>query len=279
MLHPQPEKVSDELFTEDELFDLRDALQTKYEMLRRASVDGLSISRAARSFGFSRPTYYKAPVAFECDGLPGLLPAKSGPRSAHKRALLTIPDGREKVAYIDGGTGITRDVMLAILDGSGSALRLETPWRHEHHVSWGPNGDRLAVDAGHEGIVILELGLDIDGNIQIVGETPVTEVPGSPLEGSSASYSAWAYQHNWIVVSAMTAEDPNPDLWIVDLDDPTNPLRLTQSKEWEGSPSFTPDDSASVFGMAGWYVMQIDSDGNNLLQLQRKGTRPHRRGY
>jgi len=83
-LHPRPEEVSDRLFAEHGFFDPRDAIQTKYEMLRRVRVDDLPIARAARSFGFSRPTFYKARAAFEREGLPGLLPAKPGPRSAHK---------------------------------------------------------------------------------------------------------------------------------------------------------------------------------------------------
>jgi len=83
-LHPHPEKVCDELFASHEFFDPRDAIQTKYEMLRRVRVDGLSVSRAARRLGFSRPTFYKARAAFERDGLAGLLPAKPGPRAAHK---------------------------------------------------------------------------------------------------------------------------------------------------------------------------------------------------
>jgi transposase len=35
-------------------------------------------------FGFSRPTFYETRAAFERTGLPGLLPAKKGPRRAHK---------------------------------------------------------------------------------------------------------------------------------------------------------------------------------------------------
>jgi transposase len=83
-LHPHPERVHDELFAEHEFFDPRDAIQAKYEMLRRVRVDGLPVARAAKSFGFSRPTFYKAQEAFERGGLPGLLPAKPGPRTAHK---------------------------------------------------------------------------------------------------------------------------------------------------------------------------------------------------
>lgn len=83
-LHPHPDEVTDELFQKDGFFDPRDAVQVKYEMLRRARVDGWSASRAAREAGFSRPTFYEAREAFESGGLPGLLPAKKGPRRAHK---------------------------------------------------------------------------------------------------------------------------------------------------------------------------------------------------
>jgi transposase len=82
-LHPHPERVTDELF-DNPFFDPRDRLQVKYEMLRRVRVDGQQVSRAARSCGLSRPTYYQALAAFERDGLAGLLPAKKGPKRAHK---------------------------------------------------------------------------------------------------------------------------------------------------------------------------------------------------
>ena len=83
-LHPQPEQVTDELFTSDQFFDPRDAIQVKYEMLRRVRVDGKPVARVAEDHGYSRPTFYEALAAFERDGLPGLLPRKRGPRRAHK---------------------------------------------------------------------------------------------------------------------------------------------------------------------------------------------------
>lgn len=83
-LHPHPEQVTDELFRDNPFFDARDGVQVKYEMLRRVRVDNHSVSRAAASFGLSRPTYYQAREAFERDGLAGLLPKKKGPKRAHK---------------------------------------------------------------------------------------------------------------------------------------------------------------------------------------------------
>lgn len=93
-LHPHPERVTDAMFQDEPFFDRRDAVQVKYEMLRSVRVEGRSVCRAAEQFGFSRPTFYEARAAFEEAGLPGLLPAKKGPRRAHKLspAVLSFVD-------------------------------------------------------------------------------------------------------------------------------------------------------------------------------------------
>jgi transposase len=83
-LNPRPQAVRDEEFAASEFFDARDLVQVKYEMVRRVEVDGAAVTHAAAAFGFSRPAYYEAAAALARDGLPGLVPAKPGPRRAHK---------------------------------------------------------------------------------------------------------------------------------------------------------------------------------------------------
>lgn len=83
-LHRHADRVTDELFRKSDFFDPRDLLQVKYEMLRRVRVDDKPIRRVAHDFGFSRLSVYQARAAFERAGLAGLLPAKRGPRGAHK---------------------------------------------------------------------------------------------------------------------------------------------------------------------------------------------------
>ena len=83
-LNPHPEAVTDEAFGSQEFFDARDAVQVKYEMVRRVRVDGAPVTAAAAAFGFSRPSYYEAAAAVDRDGLGALVPAKPGPRRAHK---------------------------------------------------------------------------------------------------------------------------------------------------------------------------------------------------
>jgi len=97
-LHPHPELVRDDMFCRDDFFDPEDAMQVKYEMLRRARVDGWTASRAALEAGFSRPTFYEAHTAFERGGLPGLLPTKKGPRRAHKLADVVMTFINQEIA-------------------------------------------------------------------------------------------------------------------------------------------------------------------------------------
>jgi transposase len=83
-LNPRPEAVRDEQFASSEFFDARDLVQVKYEMVRRVRVDGAAVTQTAAAFGFSRPSYYQAAATVDRDGLGGLVPAKPGPRRAHK---------------------------------------------------------------------------------------------------------------------------------------------------------------------------------------------------
>ena len=83
-LNPHPGQVTDEAFLSDGFFDARDAVQVKYEMVRRVSVDGAPVTATAAAFGYSRPAYYAAAAALESSGLEGLVPARPGPRGAHK---------------------------------------------------------------------------------------------------------------------------------------------------------------------------------------------------
>jgi transposase len=83
-LNSRPQNVQDELFRTNEFFDPRDLVQVKYEMLRRALVEGLPIAQAAERFGFSRPAYYHALEALQTHGLPGLIRKRPGPNRAHK---------------------------------------------------------------------------------------------------------------------------------------------------------------------------------------------------
>src|SRR5262245_25942279 len=53
-------------------------------MVRKVKAAGALVTEAAAAFGYSRPAYYAAAAALESSGLEGLVPARPGPRGAHK---------------------------------------------------------------------------------------------------------------------------------------------------------------------------------------------------
>ena len=68
-LNPHPEQVTDPEFGASDFFDARDAVQVKYEMVRKVKAGGAPVTTAA---------------ALERSGLEGLVPARPGPRAGHK---------------------------------------------------------------------------------------------------------------------------------------------------------------------------------------------------
>src|SRR5688572_28225512 len=105
-LNSHPDSVSDTLFKENPFFDPKDLLQVRYEMLRRHSVDGVSIVEVATNFGVSRPTGYQAQAAFQQAGLSGLLPKQRGPKEGHKLSTDVIEHARTLRAAEPGLTTV-----------------------------------------------------------------------------------------------------------------------------------------------------------------------------
>jgi transposase len=97
-LNPRPERVVDERFAGSEFLDARDLVQVKYEMVRRVRVDGDTVTRSAQAFGFSRPAFYEAQAALDGGGLGALVPARPGPRGAHKLTGEVVAFARERLA-------------------------------------------------------------------------------------------------------------------------------------------------------------------------------------
>jgi transposase len=83
-LNSRAQDVRDRFFLEEDFFDAHDLAQVKYEMLRRVRREGSQVSQAASSFGFSRPSFYKAQEDFTREGLAGLIGKKRGPKGRHK---------------------------------------------------------------------------------------------------------------------------------------------------------------------------------------------------
>ena len=97
-LNPHPEQVTDPEFLASDFFDARDAVQVKYEMVRKVKAEGAPVTQAAAAFGYSRPSYYEAAAALERSGLEGLVPARPGPRGGHKLTEEILAWAQEQLA-------------------------------------------------------------------------------------------------------------------------------------------------------------------------------------
>lgn len=72
---------------QDPLFDPRDLVQVKYDMLRFVRKAGVSVSESARRFGVTRPTWYKANRA---DNRHWCRPGPRRPRKLTDRIVATL---------------------------------------------------------------------------------------------------------------------------------------------------------------------------------------------
>jgi len=80
VLNPKPERVSHPLFETLDFFDPLDLPQVRYEMIRAARVENISVSEACKIFGFSREYFYKLERAFKDRGYVSLLGSTIGRR-------------------------------------------------------------------------------------------------------------------------------------------------------------------------------------------------------
>ena len=119
-LNPHPEAVTDPAFTSGAFFDPADLVQVKYEMVRAVEAGALGAGAAAAAFGLARQSYYNARKALAEHGLPGLIPARPGPRGGHKLTAEVVdfleqqhaaadpaPSSAQLAAAVTGQFGVT----------------------------------------------------------------------------------------------------------------------------------------------------------------------------
>ena len=80
LMHGKPERVVHPLFRSIDFFDPHDLAQVRYEMLRTARVDEVTVAEACRLFGFSREYFYQLERDFMARGYVALIGAPRGRR-------------------------------------------------------------------------------------------------------------------------------------------------------------------------------------------------------
>jgi len=165
-----------------------------------------------------------------------------------------LADGQYKILFSDQLVpgGLT-DLFLVNLDGTGLVNLTNTPGSGEFKPTWDPTATRFAANVypctsictPH--LYEYSLGLT-NGVVGITGETTDLTATG-PLQNAHVFHPQWAKTQDKIVLSAQFPDDTNnSDLWVIELDDPANPVRLTwTSGAREISPSWSADDSKIVY--------------------------------
>ena len=145
LLHPDPAVVTAPLFAGRRPFFLAaDKVQVKYEMLPPDVVDGLNVSEAAASHGYSRPAYYLVADSFAEAGMLGLLDERRGPARAAQaeRQILAFIRSADpnwsSAALAQRSCGASRSRCIGAPSSSSPPMRalwpVQTPSRLEYEA-------------------------------------------------------------------------------------------------------------------------------------------------
>ncbi|MHC4991874.1 MAG: TolB family protein [Planctomycetota bacterium] len=155
-------------------------------------------------------------------------------------------DGFEKVLFIeltDEGPDGTFDVFAINADGTGLAHLVNTPLPYmEVACTWSPDATRIAVIEDElDMMIVYDLGL-VGGALGVTGSAEIPNLPPS-LDDVD-----WARTQNRVAVSSFVAGSANnSELWIIDLDDETSRFQITFDEDWDGMPSWSPDDTQLAY--------------------------------
>jgi TolB protein len=197
-----------------------------------------------------------------------------------------LGDGQYKILFSDqlvpGGQS---DLFLVNLDGTGLVNLTNTP-ETEFYPTWNPTATRFAAQvygaAPEPDIVVYDVA-GVDGVFTATPSINLTDA--GPLKDARVYEVDWANTQDKIVLSARLPNDiNNSDLWVIDLADPANPVRLTQtSGAGEITPSWSADDSKIVYRRnaprnskikSGMFAINADGSGATGDSYPADGTMP-----
>lgn len=122
LLHPHADAVTATLFVgNDPFFLAADKVQVKYEMLRAHVLDGVAVTTAAATHGYSRAAFYLVAAAFEEQGMAGLLDERPGRRGPVKLTDEIVEFLRAAAPEASGG-----DLARQVLERFGVHLHRRT---------------------------------------------------------------------------------------------------------------------------------------------------------
>jgi hypothetical protein len=160
-----------------------------------------------------------------------------------------LADGQYKILFCDQPVpGVNGDVFVVNTDGTGLVNLTNSP-DEAFYPTWNPTATRFAASvsgaAPQPDIVVYDVAL-VDGILKAT--SPLNLTDAGPLKDARVSDPSWANTQDKILVSALLPGETNWNLWVIDLTDPANPVRLSQV--YSSNPlmaGWAPDDSKIVY--------------------------------
>ncbi len=73
IINTKPDRIIHSLFQNNDFFDPLDLMQVRYEMLRAARIENMTVSEACKQFGYSREYFYSLNRDFISRGFAGIM--------------------------------------------------------------------------------------------------------------------------------------------------------------------------------------------------------------
>jgi len=170
--------------------------------------------------------------------------------------------GGSLIAYSDKRPGATPDgsanwdIVLVNADVVSDPVNLtaNTLTTPESGITWSPDGSQFAVTEWHLGgsdLVVYEFGVADGLPFAANPQSLIFDEVGTPIV--HVAQSNWSKSPNSNLIAVSAASDPltgTADIWCIDLDDPGNPVNLTNTPDiHELDPIWSSNDSQMIINI------------------------------
>ena len=177
------------------------------------------------------------------------------------------PDGTQLAFFAADWPSTRQDIYTVIIDGSNLVNLTNTPNIVDEDPTWSPDGSQIIFQT------------DRDRNFEIYMMNPdgsqpenLTSHPGRDYwpEWQPTEVTADSAIQVQGKIAFVSMRDGNGEIYVMNIDG-SDPQRLTNYRQWDGFPDWSPDGSQiayySYLSSEHWVIMIMNADGSHPRQL------------